>query len=707
MTTLALAPDNAGTAGAVRLAAISRCLALRGTPKSAGVLAAAVAPDALDDPAAIVAGLATLGIEAAWTRGDRLTADMLPAVAQTGEGSAAIVTALDESSAAVEGIDGASSRLDRQALAAMPVLLLRAAVARDTRADALVAETPRGWFWPTLWSYRRYYFEAAALSAVVNLLGLAGIIFMMTVYDRILPNQAYVTLWSLAAGVAVAMLFELMSRSLRSRVLDNAGKKIDLVLGDAIFGRVLGTRLEHRAASSGAFANLLKEFESVRAFVTSASLTAIADLPFALLFVVVTAIIAGPLVWVPIASFLIVLALSVIVQAPLARLAGEGLREGAVRHGTVIESLEALETLKALRGEAAMRRRHETSSAVIATTSVRSQTISNLALNLTMFVQQTAGVVLLIWGVYLAASGQVTAGALVASVQLNSRALAPLASLSGLAVRFQQARSALKSLNRIMALPLEREPDRAYLSGDHWRGEIEVRGLEFGYGEDAPAAIENVSLHIGPGERVAILGRMGSGKSTLLRLLAALYRPRSGQIFLDGVELSAIEPADVRRTVHLVGQDARLFHGTLRDNLRAAAPQADDAEMVRVAAALGVAEIAAAHPLGFDRPVGERGDTLSGGQRQAVALARSLLARPKMLLLDEPTAAMDQRSEADAMKALSLLPADTAIVLVTHKQSILPMVDRIIVMDRGRIVADGPRNEVLAALGDGRVKAAA
>lgn len=703
--TLALAPKPAhGASVAPLLAAISRCLTLQGTPKSTGVLEAAIAADAVAHPAVIVTGLATLGIRAAWVRGHELTADMLPAVVVDRDGQATVITAVDPDGAV---LDEASHRLDRDAMAAASILLLRTPVARDTRADGLIAARPQGWFWPTLWSYRRYFFEAAALSAVVNLLGLAGIIFMMTVYDRILPNQAYVTLWSLAAGVVVAMLFELLSRSLRSRVLDGAGKKIDLVLGDAIFGRVLATRLEHRATSSGAFANLLKEFESVRAFVTSASLTAIADLPFALLFLLVTAIIAGPLVWVPLAAFVAVGALSLAVQAPLARLANEGLREGAVRHGTVIESLEGLETLKALRAEAGMRRKHESSSAVIASASVRSQAVSNLALNLTMFVQQAAGVILLIWGVYLAAAGEVTAGALVASVQLNSRALAPLASLSALAVRFQQARSALHSLNRIMALPLEREPDRAYLSGDHWRGDIEVRNLEFGYGEDAPAALDNVSIRIRPGERVAILGRMGSGKSTLLRLLASLYRPRAGQIFLDGVEMSAIEPADLRRTTLLVGQDARLFHGTLRENLRAAAPQVDDAEMVRIATALGVAEIAAAHPLGFDRPVGERGDTLSGGQRQAVALTRALLARPKVLLLDEPTAAMDQRSEAEALKALATLPADTAIVLVTHKQSVLPVVDRLVVIDRGRIVADGPKAEVLAALNDGRVRAAA
>lgn len=703
--TLALAHVPAAAAsGATLLAAIARCLTLRGAPKSLAVLEAAITPDAATDPAAVASGLASLGLRAAWVRGKDLTPDMLPVVVIDAGGEPLVIVELTAEAAT---IDGVPSPIERTTLANAPALLLQAQSARDTRADQLVAAPPLGWFWPTLWSYRRYFFEAAALSAVVNLLGLAGIIFMMTVYDRILPNQAYVTLWSLAAGVVLAMLFELLSRSLRSRVLDAAGKKIDLVLGDAVFGRVLATRLEHRASSSGAFANLLKEFESVRAFVTSASLTVVADLPFALLFVLVTAIIAGPLVWVPLAAFVVVLTLSLIVQAPLARLANEGLREGAVRHGTVVESLEGIETLKALRAEAGMRWKHEQSSAVIASTSVRSQTVSNLVLNLTMFVQQAAGVVLLIWGVYLAATGKVTAGALVASVQLNSRALAPLASLSALAVRFQQARSALRSLNRVMALPVEREPGRAYLSGDHWRGEIEARNLEFGYGEDAPAALESISLRFRPGERVAILGRMGSGKSTLLRVLAALYRPRSGQVFLDGVEMSAIEPADLRRTTLLVGQDARLFHGTLRENLRAAAPHVDDAELVRVATALGVSEIAAAHPLGFDRPVGERGDTLSGGQRQAVALARALLARPKVLLLDEPTAAMDQRSEAEALKAIAALPADATVVLVTHKQSVLPIVDRLIVLDRGRIVADGPKAEVIAALGDGRVKAAA
>jgi len=583
-----------------------------------------------------------------------------------------------------------------------------AAPPTDHRADDLVPARAGGWFWPVLWDHRRYFGEAAALSAVINLLSLAGIIFMMTVYDRILPNQAFVTLWSLFAGVAIAMLFEFIARTVRGHALDSAGKRIDVLLGDAVFRRVLATRLEARSQSSGAFANVLKEFEAVRAFVTSATLAGLADLPFALLFLAVTALIGGPLVAVPVIAFLLVMIGSLIVQIPMARIANENLRESAVRHGTVIESLEGLETLKALRAEERMRARHEQSSLVIAQRTMRSQALSTLVLNLTMLVQQMAGALLLLWGVYLASTGEVSAGALVACVQLNSRALAPLVSLSSLAVRFQQARSALQSLDRVMQLPTDREEGRELLSGTHWRGELRLSGVGFAYESGGQPVLSDISIAIAPGERVGIIGRVGSGKSTLLRIIASLYRPTEGQAFLDGVEMSAVEPADMRRTVALAGQDARLFHGSLKENVALAAPEADDETLLRVAEESGVIAIAASHPHGFDRLIGERGDTVSGGQRQAVALARALLAQPKLLLLDEPTSAMDQASEAETLAAIRrAAERGMGVVIATHRQAALAIVDRLIVIDGGRVVADGPRDKVIEAIAEGRVRAAA
>ncbi|SKB29868.1 type I secretion system permease/ATPase [Sphingopyxis flava] len=578
----------------------------------------------------------------------------------------------------------------------------------DRRADDLVPAATGGWFWPVLWDHRRYFGEAIALSAVINLLSLAGIIFMMTVYDRILPNQAFVTLWSLFVGVVLAMLFEFIARTVRGHALDSAGKRIDVLLGDAVFRRVLGTRLEARSQSSGAFANVLKEFESVRAFVTSATLAALADLPFAMLFLGVTALIGGPLVAVPLTAFALVAIVSLIVQIPMKRIANENLRESAVRHGTVIESLEGLETLKTLRAEERMRARHEQSSRVIAERTMRSQSLSTLVLNLTTMVQQTAGAVLLLWGVYLASEGAVTAGALIACVQLNSRSLAPLVSLSSLAVRFQQARSALASLDRIMQLPAEREEGRDLLTGSHWQGGLRLAEVGFSYEEDGRPVLSGMSLSIAPGERVGVIGRVGSGKSTLLRLLAGLYRPREGQIFLDGVDMSAIEPGDQRATIALVGQDARLFHGSLKENVAIAAPDVDDERLLKVAEETGVVAIAAAHPHGFDRPIGERGDTVSGGQRQAVALARALLARPKLLLLDEPTSAMDQASEAEMLATIRRAADEgMGLVIATHRQAALGIVDRLIVVDNGRIVADGGRDEVITALAEGKVRSAA
>ena len=692
------------------LDAVVTCLRLLGSPKTRSVIASQITPGTASPQQEIVTALQALNFDPSWVKlkAENITEDLLPAVVISRDGRSAVLTAVGKENVTLsrnDKLEGeAVSRADFAAGFTGEMLVIRNAENRDARADEWVPKKEEHWFWPVIWRYRSYYFEAMTLAAIINILTLAGIIFMLTVYDRVLPNQAYVTLWALAAGVALAMVMEFISRTARTWVLDTAGKKIDLVLGDTVFNHVLRSRLEFRAQSSGAFANVFKEFEQVRGFVTSASLVAIADLPFAFLFIAVTAAIAGPLFLVPLAAFILVTILAVVLQWPLAKLAQEGLRESSVRHGTVIESLEGLDTLKTARAEPRMRARYDVSSEIISRTAIKSSSLSGLTLNATVLIQQLGTVVLLVWGVYLVAAGEVTSGAIIAAVQLTSRALAPLTNLTSLAMRFQHVRTALASLNRVMAIPVEREPQRQYLSGSHWRGDLELKGASFAYRADTPPVLREVNLIIRRGERVAIVGRMGGGKSTLLRLLAGIYRPAKGSLMLDGVDASQIEPADVRATTLLLPQDGRLFHGSLRENLVLSAPTATDEELLKLAEWTGVKAIAASHPKAFEQLVGERGDTLSAGQRQAIALTRVLLARPKVYLLDEPTSSMDQGSEAAILQGLANGIGDATLVLVTHKASLLPIVDRLIVVDNGMVVADGPKMEVIKALNEGRIK---
>ncbi len=561
------------------------------------------------------------------------------------------------------------------------------------------------WFWSTVWRYRGYYVEVAFATVLINVLALAGTFFTMNVYDRVVPNLAFVTLWTLATGVAIAMAFEFLARNIRAWLLDNAGKKADLLLGSALFRQTLQIRLEHRSASPGAYANNLKEFESLRDFVTSATLAAMADLPFLFLFIFVIGMIAGPIMWVAVCAVPLILLANILIQIPLAKLVNENMKESSIKHGVLIEAVEGVETIKALRAEAWLQRQYEVSSALTARSAMRSRLLSNIVIHFCTSIQLFATVAAVVWGVYLIADGKLTMGALIGAVMLIGRALAPVSQITALGVRFQQARSALKNLNRIMAQPTDREAGRSYLNKSQFQGELRAEGLVYQYSQESPQVVRNVSLHIKSGERVVMLGRIGSGKSTLLKVLSGLYRPGSGQVFLDQLDIVQIEPNAVRRSVAFVAQEARLFHGTLRQNLVVGNPQASDEWMLRVAEAVGVADIARAHPRGYDMVINERGEGLSGGQRQAVAIARALITKPSVILLDEPTSAMDQMSEQRALSAIVELAAGKTIVMVTHKMSIVGFAQRLIVLDSGQKVADGPRQAVLDALNAGKVHA--
>jgi ATP-binding cassette subfamily C protein LapB len=585
-------------------------------------------------------------------------------------------------------------------------IFVRPTIQVEDRSIVVSRSTEGDWFWDTIWRYKGYYLQAAVAALLVNVLALAGTFFTMNVYDRVISNQAYITLWTLAGGVMVAMVFEYLARNLRSWLLDNAGKKADLLLGSALFRQAMMSRLENRPQSAGAYANTLREFESVRDFATSATLATISDLPFILLFVWVIYMISGPLFWVPLAAVPVLMIVGGLAQFPLSRYVNENLREGSVKHGILVEALESAETIKALRVESQMQAKYERAAALTSRTAMKSRMITALVSNFTNFVQSLCTVVIVVWGVYLIGDGKLTMGALIGAVLLSGRAIAPAASITALAVRYQQARMSLRSLNRVMATPTDRDPARSYLHKPTATGSLTAAGVTFRYTPQGAESVAGISLNIMPGEKIAVLGRIGSGKSTLLKVLSGLFRPTQGSVRLDGVDLQQIEPADVRRHVLYVGQDARLLFGTLRENLKAGSPHVDDASMMRVADAFGVHQFASAHPQGYDMPIGERGEGLSGGQRQAVALVRAVLSNPTVMLLDEPTSAMDNASEATAMLSLSRLCAGKTIVYVTHKLQLLDYVTRVIILDAGARVADGPKEAVLQALKEGKVQGA-
>ncbi|MDY0927304.1 type I secretion system permease/ATPase [Pantoea trifolii] len=572
----------------------------------------------------------------------------------------------------------------------------------DRRVEEGLPEKQKHWLFSTLWRYRRYYRSAAVASVLINVLALASIFFTMNVYDRVIPNQAFVTLWSLAIGVTVAMLFEALTRFVRAHLLDTAGKKADLIVGSVLFRQAIAVRMEHKPASSGTFANQLREFESLRDFVSSATLAALADLPFVLLFVGVIFMISGPLGFVPLLMLPIIIIISVIIQWPLAKIMKENMRDAALKQGVLIESIEGMETLKATNGQAHMQRRWQKFSALQADSGSKSKRYSTLATTSVTFLQQFQTVMLILLGVYMIDAGNLTMGGLIGTVMLAGRATGPLGQVIGLATRYQSSKAALGSLNKLMEMPTDRDSEQEYIANPQLKGDIALKGVGFSYPappmQPNPEILKDINISIKAGERVAILGSIGSGKSTLLRLMARLYQPTAGQLFTDGLDVNQIDPSDWRRHIGFVSQESRLFYGSLRENVMLGMPDAAPNEFLRVLRLTGLDQIAARHPLGINLPVGENGCSLSGGQRQLVALARTLLSRPEVLLLDEPTSAMDSQTEQIFLRHLHAATEGQTLVVVTHRPSLLALVDRIIVIDSGKVALDGPKDTVLARL---------
>jgi ATP-binding cassette subfamily C protein LapB len=560
------------------------------------------------------------------------------------------------------------------------------------------------WFWSVLRESRDVLRDVLVASVLINLFAVASPLFVMNVYDRVVPNQAIETLWVLAIGVTLVFGFDLLLRSLRGYLIDVAGGRADMTLSARLYERVLGLRLDARPASAGAFANNLREFDGIREFFTSLTVTTLVDVPFALFFLLVIWFIAGPLVLVPLVAIPILLVFGLYVQPRLRRAAEHGMRAAAQKNATLVEAMVDAETVRALGVEGRLQRQLEQSHAEQVNWNVQARRWTLSATNLAIFLQQMVSVGVVVYGVYLIAEGRLSMGGLIAAVILSGRAVAPLAGLASLLTRLFQATAALQSLEGIMQLPVERPDGKVFVTRPVLQGQVEFDRVTFTYPEQQTPALRNANFRIQAGERVAIIGRIGSGKTTINRLIAGLYEAQEGAIRLDGIDMRQLDPGDLRHNIAYVSQDSQLMFGTVRDNLTLGIDRADDETIIHAATLAGVAEFVNRHPLGFDMPVGEQGARLSGGQRQAVALARALVQDAPVLLLDEPTGSMDNSSEEHIRRELAGVVEGKTLVLVTHRASLLDLVERVIVLDAGEIVADGPKAQVLEALRAGRIR---
>ena len=632
----------------------------------------------------------------------------------------ALLLLKDGRSAVLLGWEGQSARLLISESNGGEVLIETEALAQDYSGRVFFAQPQhkfdvtqgslipraRSWFKDTLKLSRWLYVDAIAASFVINLIALATPLFVMNVYDRVVPNQATATLWVLATGICGAFLFDLLLKGLRSLCLDLAGKKTDLIISATLFERIVGMAMKFRPARVGSYAQNIHEFQGMRDFLTSLTLTSLIDLPFTLIILLVIALLGGHLVWIPIIAFPLALGIGHFLQKPLTSTLERTMALGAERQSSLIETLAGLDAVKVNNAESERQYQWEHTIGTLSRLELRVKVLSGLAMNITLLIQQLAGVAMICFGVYMIMDGVLSMGGLVACYMLSGRALGPLGQLSGLLTRYQQAKVTMVSVDQMMELPQERNFDERPLSRQVLQGAMEFRNLEFTYPNQQNLALRNINLVIRPGEKVGIIGRSGSGKSSLAKLLVGLYQPDEGSLLVDGVDIRQIDVSEVRHNIGYVAQDIQLLSGTLRDNLISGARYVDDEMVLQAAELAGVHEFASLHPQGYELQVGERGQNLSGGQRQNVALARALLLDPPILLLDEPTSAMDNTGEERLKQRLHGVIEKKTVILVTHRASLLSLVDRLVVIDRGQIVADGPKAAVMEALKKGQISVA-
>jgi len=568
------------------------------------------------------------------------------------------------------------------------------------------SETPKvnHWFWDVIFKSWPIYSEILLASLLINIFAVSSPLFVMNVYDRVVPNHALETLWVLAIGISIIYSFDFIMKALRGYFIDVAGKRTDIILSATIFEKVLGIKMESRPASVGAFASSLHEFEAFRDFLTSATLTTLVDLPFLFIFLSVIYMLGGEIAYIPLLVLPLAILGGIIAQAPLKKTITEVSQFASQKNALLVESLTNFESIRSNCAESQIQQRWEENIGQIARLSLKSRLYSTLAINFSTFLQQMCTVAVVIAGVYKISEGELTMGALIACTLLTGRALAPVSQVASLLTRYHQARTSLSALSNMMSLPIEREAGKKFLHRPKFEGSIEFKNITFSYPDQPIKALDNISFKIKAGERVGIIGRIGSGKSTIEKLILGFYEAQEGSILIDGTDIRQLDPSDLRRQIGYVPQDISLTFGSVKDNITFGSPFAEDTAILKAAEIAGVTNFVNRHPSGFDLPVGERGSALSGGQRQSIAVARSLLLAPPIFIMDEPSNSMDNSTEEAFKQKFSKQLNNQTLILVTHRASLLTLVDRLIVMDGSKIVADGSKESVLSALKQGHIK---
>jgi len=641
----------------------------------------------------------------------KLPRQLLPIIVVDDNNVALVVTSLDlatnKITVVIAGQQEQSFELDQLPFSLSgQVILLKPELAFDARTENVLADPDQHWFMAALVKNRTIYRDVFIASCLINLFALASPLFVMNVYDKVVPNLAMDSLWVLTAGISLVFLFDLMLRQLRSYFVDVAGKKIDLELASLIYSRVLGIKHQQRPDSVGAFVNQIQSFESVRDFVTSATLTTLIDIPFAVMFLAIIWLIGGPVVYVPLAIIGVLSIYAWWLQKPLLQAIRQSSMLAGKKQALLVESLVGLEHIKLAGANSHYQSQYEQTVAYISYWDVKMRKLMSSVSSLAAYLQQMAVVLVVVAGVYLVSQGVLTMGGIIAGVMLTSRAINPFSQLSILSTRYNQAKAALLLLESVVSAEQEQDFTQPKINPQHWLGKIQLVDVSFNYKDSDITRLSKLNLTIQPGEKVGIIGRVGAGKTTLHHLLASLYQPSSGTLLIDNFHSQQLELSAIRRQFGCVNQDNFLIFGTIRDNITLGVAQVDEVLLQRAVQMSGVASFTQDQPNGLERQVGERGQFLSGGQRQAIVIARALLLAPKVLLLDEPTSAMDNRSELDLINQLKQLPAETTLIITTHKNSMLALVDRLIVLENGVIVADGPKTQVLTALNGGTIKVA-